>query len=260
MPTIKDRVVQELLRLLLEPIWESDFLECSQGFRPRRRTMDCIAECYSRIQPRIKCYWIIEGDIRKCFDRIDHQTLLKLIRRRIADRRIVCLIEQILKAGVLEANSFQETPQGSPQGGILSPLLANIYLHELDTWWWTRYGGLSRWEKTKRRQEHKGNCMLTRYADDFLLLCNGPRQEVERLRNEIRDFLQTELHLELSEDKTRITHASDGFDFLGYHIRWETPANGKPWLRVTPTQKSVKRLKDTIRHMTCRAVGWDGNR
>jgi RNA-directed DNA polymerase len=80
----------------------------------------------------------------------------------------VCLIEQILKAGVLEANSFQETPQGSPQGGILSPLLANIYLHELDTWWWTRYGGLSRWEKTKRRQEHKGNCVLTRYADDFV--------------------------------------------------------------------------------------------
>jgi RNA-directed DNA polymerase len=93
-PTLKDRVVQELLRMLLEPIWESDFLDCSQGFRPRRRTMDCIAECYSRIQPRIKCYWIIEGDIRKCFERIDHQTLLKLIRRRIADRRIVCLISR----------------------------------------------------------------------------------------------------------------------------------------------------------------------
>jgi RNA-directed DNA polymerase len=166
--------------------------------------------------------------------------------------------QQILKAGVLEASSFQETPEGSPQGGILSPLLANIYLHELDTWWWTRYGGLSRWEKTKRRQEQKGNCLLTRYADDFLLLCNGPRQEVERLRNEMRDFLQTELHLELSEDKTRITHATDGFDFLGYHICWETPANGKPWLRVTPTQKSVKRLKDSIRHMTRRAVGWEG--
>lgn len=256
-PTIKDRVVQELLRMLLEPIWENDFLDCSNGFRPGRRTMDCIFVCYCRIQPQNKYYWVIEGDIRKCFDRINHTILLRLVRRRIADERVVQLIDGFLEAGVMEGGIFQETPEGTPQGGILSPLLANIYLHELDRWWWERYGSLTRWQKAVRRQGMQGNSILTRYADDFILLCNGPREEVERLRDELREFLRNELHLELSEEKTRITYVTEGFDFLGFHLRWETPANGKPWLRVTPTRKSVQRLCDTIRKMTNRAVGWE---
>lgn len=256
-PTLKDRVVQELLRMLMEPIWESDFLDCSNGFRPGRRTMDCIYVCYCRIQPRNKFYWVIEGDIRKCFDRIHHDTLLRLVRRRIEDERVIQLIDEFLKAGVMEGSLFQETPEGSPQGGILSPLLANIYLHELDRWWWNRYGNLPRKEMLKRRRTMKGNCILTRYADDFLLLCNGTRQEVERLRDELRDFLQNELHLELSEEKTHITHVTEGFDFLGYHIQWETPADNRPWLRVTPTPKSEQRLRDNIKKMTQRAYGWE---
>ncbi|HNS49854.1 MAG TPA: group II intron reverse transcriptase/maturase [Anaerolineae bacterium] len=258
--TMTDRVVQELLRMLMEPIWESDFLNCSNGFRPGRQTMDCIAVLYDRIQPRNKYYWVIEGDIRKCFDRINHTNLLKLVQRRIADKRIIRLIDCFLRAGVMEDGIFHENQEGTPQGGVLSPLLSNIYLHELDRWWWDRYGSLTRWQKTKRRREMKGNCILTRYADDFILLYNGPQEEVESLRDELREFLWNELHLELSEEKTKITHATEGFDFLGFHVQWETPSNSKPWLRVTPTRESEQRLRNTIKRMTNRATTWESVR
>jgi len=256
-PTIKDRAVQKLLKMMLEPIWESDFLDCSNGFRPGRRTMDCISICYDRIQIRNKFYWVIEGDIRKCFDRIHHKKLVNLVQRRIADRRVVQLIDAFLKAGVMEDGLFQETPEGAPQGGILSPLLANIYLHELDRWWWEKYGSLSRYEKAKRRQGKEGNFILTRYADDFIILCNGTKESAIQVKQEMKDFLWNELHLELSEEKTHITHATEGFDFLGYHIQREEPKDSKPWLRVTPTRKSEQRLRDTIRRMTDRALEWE---
>jgi RNA-directed DNA polymerase len=256
-PTIKDRVVQEAMRMLLEPIWESDFLDCSNGFRPGRRTMDCIYVCYSRIQRRNKFYWVIEGDIRKCFDRINHKKLVELVQKRIADRRIIKLIDAFLEVGVMEDGLFQETPEGTPQGGILSPLLANIYLHELDRWWWEKYGNLSRTEKSKRRYGYEGNFILTRYADDFIILCNGTKDSAEQMKQDVKEFLWNELHLELSEEKTHVTHATEGFDFLGFHIQLEQSQDNKPWLRVTPTQKNEQRLRDTIRKMTSRAYGWE---
>jgi RNA-directed DNA polymerase len=256
-PTIKDRVVQEMLRMLMEPIWENDFLDCSHGFRPGRRTMDCIETLYSRIQPCNKYYWVIEGDIRKCFDRIHHKKLIELVRKRIADKRVVQLIDAFLKAGVMEDGFFQETPEGTPQGGILSPLLANIYLHELDRWWWEKYGGLSQEERSKRRQRNEGNFILTRYADDFIILCNGTKESAEQIKQEMKDFLLNELHLELSDEKTHITHATEGFDFLGFHVQREEPKDNKPWLRVTPTRKSEQHLRDTIQAMTDRALVWE---
>ena len=251
-PTIKDRVVQMLLKMLLEPIFESDFLDCSNGFRPGRRTMDCIALCRSRITTQNKYLWVIEGDIKGCFDHVQHAILMKLIRRRIKDERINGMIEIMLKAGIMEDGLFQHTPEGTPQGGILSPLLANIYLHEFDTWWWEKYGKLTLYEKAKRRRTGEGNCVLTRYADDFILLCNGPKHEVERLREEAKQVLWDKLQLELSVEKTHITHVTDGFDFLGFHIEWKLPKTGDPWLRVTPSQKSVERFKHTIKSLTRR--------
>jgi group II intron reverse transcriptase/maturase len=251
-PTLKDRVVQMVLKMLLEPIWESDFLNCSNGFRPGRRTMDCIRVCQSRITTQNKYLWVIEGDIRSCFDRVHHAILLKLIKRRVRDKRVIELIAAMLKAGVLEDGLFQVTAEGTPQGGILSPLLANIYLHEFDRWWWEKYGQLTLPQKAKRRRAGLGNCILTRYADDFLILCNGPREEVERLREEARHVLWDRLRLELSLEKTHITHATDGFDFLGFHLQWKLPQRGKPWLRVTPSQKSVQRFKCTVKAMTRR--------
>jgi RNA-directed DNA polymerase len=251
-PTIKDRVVQMALKMLLEPIWESDFLDCSNGFRPGRRTMDCIRTCQSRITTHNKYLWVIEGDIKGCFDHVQHAILLKLVRRRVQDDRIVGLIEAMLKAGVMEGNLFQHTPEGTPQGGILSPLLANIYLHEFDRWWWEQYGSLRPDQKAKRRKAGIGNCILTRYADDFVLLCNGPHEEAERLREEARQVLWDTLRLELSLEKTHVTHVTDGFDFLGFHLEWKLPKDHKPWLRVTPSEKSIERFKRTIKSLTSR--------
>ena len=252
-PTLKDRVVQMALKMLLEPIWESDFLDCSNGFRPGRRTMDCIRVCQSRITTQNKYLWVIEGDITGCFDHVQHAILLKLLKRRVRDERIIGLIQAMLRAGILEDGLFQHTAEGTPQGGILSPLLANIYLHEFDRWWWEKYGRLTHLQKAKRRKEGVGNCILTRYADDFILLCNGPREEVERLRDEMRQVLWDTLGLELSREKTHITHVTDGFDFLGFHLEWKLPKRGKPWLCVTPSVKSIERFKRTVKDLTRRS-------
>jgi group II intron reverse transcriptase/maturase len=253
-PTLKDRVVQMTLKMLLEPIWESDFLDCSNGFRLGRRTMDCIRVCQSRITTQDKFLWVIEGDIKGCFDHVHHAILLKLVRRRIRDERVIGLIAAMLKAGMMEDGLFQHTSEGTPQGGILSPLLANIYLHEFDRWWWEKYGCRTVYEKAKRRKAGVGNCILTRYADDFVLLCNGPRAEAERLREEARQVLWDRLRLELSMEKTRITHVTDGFDFLGYHLQWKLPKHGKPWLRVTPSPNSIQRFKRTLKDQTRRGT------
>jgi RNA-directed DNA polymerase len=214
--------------------------------------MDCIRDCLSRINTKNKFLWIIEGDIKGCFDHVQHAILLKLIRRRVMDERVLKLIAAQLRAGLMENGLYQATPEGSPQGSCLSPLLANIYLHEFDRWWWENYGQLTPHQKARRRQAGVGNCILTRYADDFVLLCNGPRSEAERLREEARQVLWDQLRLELSLEKTHITHATEGFDFLGFHLQWKLPKSGKPWLRVTPSAKSIDRFKRTVKAMTRR--------
>jgi len=119
--TIQDRVVQMLLKMLMEPIWESDFLDCSSGFRPNRRTMDCIAMCYRLINDSNKYYWVVEGDITGCFDHVQHDILLNLISKRIRDSRVLGLIELFLTAGVMEESLFHQTDEGTPQGGIATP-------------------------------------------------------------------------------------------------------------------------------------------
>ena len=254
-PAIRDRVVQEMLRMLFEPIWESDFLDCSNGFRPGRRTMDCIATFYRRVTTQNKFFWAIEGDIRKCFDHIHHGILLKQIRRRIADERIVALVAACLTAGVMEGALFQETREGTPQGGILSPLLANIYLHQLDEWWWQKFGSLTPGQKACRRDRGEGNAILVRYADDFVILWNGTHQDALALKEELKQFLWDELHLELSEAKTHVTHLTEGIDFLGFHIRYMLPKQGrKPWLRITPTKQNLQRFRAKIKALTTRAT------
>jgi len=250
--TIQDRVVQMLLKMLMEPIWESDFLDCSSGFRPRRRTMDCIAMCYRLIHEQTGYFWAVEGDISGCFDHVQHDILLRLVTQRIRGRRVLDLIEQFLTAGVMEDALFHTTTEGTPQGGIASPLWTNIYLHEFDRYWWDQMGKRSPKTRHRWRAKGRGNWRLMRYADDFVALSNGTRQEAERLRDELQHFLWERLRLELSPEKTLVTHATDGFDFLGFHIRRYTrPRSGtKPVTLVTPSTKSIMRLKDKIRHMT----------
>jgi RNA-directed DNA polymerase len=252
--TIRDRTVQMLLKMVMEPIFEADFLDCSHGFRPQRRTMDAIVTCYRMVTPGKKFFWTVEGDIKAYFDAVHHKKLLELVSRRIGDLRLLKLIRLMLRAGLMEDGLFQPTQEGVPQGSIVSPLLANIYLHELDKWWWERYGKLTTSQKATRRRKGQGNVILVRYADDFVLLTNGSKQAALSLREEVRQFLAEELHLELSLEKTHVTHVSEGFDFLGFHLHYHIHPRGrhrggKPTLLVTPSRKSIKRFRDKVRAM-----------
>lgn len=251
--TMRDRVVQMMLKMILEPIFESDFLDCSVGFRPGRRTMDAIAVCYQVINPRNTYFWVIEGDIRSCFDRVNHKILLKLISRRIADTKVLNLIGRFLKAGVMEGQVIRRSSEGTPQGGIISPLLANIYLHEFDLWWWNKHGKLTRGARGWRRKKGLTNCLYVRYADDWIILCNGTKSQAEAIRDEAQAFLQDTLKLELSIEKTHVTHACDGFDFLGFHVQHYPARNGQKAITlVRPSDKSIARLKRKVKEMTNR--------
>jgi RNA-directed DNA polymerase len=250
--TLKDRVVQMLIKMVLEPILESDFLNCSNGFRPGHRTMDCIALLDSYLNERNKYFWVIEGDIRGAFDNVCQEILLDLLAERVADHRLLELIEGFLKAGLMQGKLFHRTDTGVPQGAICSPLMANVYLHQLDLYWWRHYGSLDRKAKERRRQAHQGNCALIRYADNWLLLTNGSKQEAYRLRDEFQTFLAERLKLELAVEKTHVTHVNDGFDFLGFHVRRYISGHDRPKLLVIPSDKAQQCLKTKIKEMTAR--------
>ncbi len=247
-PTIKDRLVQCLLKMLLEPIYESDFLDCSSGFRPTRRTMDCIATCYSNVTKTQRYYWVIEGDIEGCFDSIHHAKLLRIISKRITDNHVIELIHKFLNAGIMEGVLFRNSTEGVPQGGIFSPLLANIYLNELDNWWYDKYH-LTKSKRYRRRKMGLGNYILARYADDFIMLCNGTKESAVEMKNQLRAFLSENLGLTLSEEKTRITHIQDGFNFLGFHLQLYKLETSEV-LVVKPTARNIQKLMHKIRQMT----------
>ena len=267
-PTLKDRVVQQTLKLIIEPIYESDFLSCSIGFRPNRRCHDALQILYRTIQPGQKYYWVIEGDIQGCFDSIDHNILIRLIKRRIKDKRLLRLIRDILRAGYIEKGKVNKPGYGipaigTPQGGIISPLFANIYLHEMDKWFDKNYySGLIKYQKHKRRKQGYGNAVLIRYADDFVLLWNGrkriresfivpPEKAVDAvtMKKQVKQFLEKELKLNLSEEKTTITHVNSGFDFLGYHIQRYKRQGGEIMLTTVPEDR-IRRFKRKIQMAT----------
>jgi len=259
-PTIKDRVAQCLLKMLLEPIYESDFFDCSSGFRTMRRTMDCIASCYTNINSLHKYYWVIEGDIEGCFDHIHHKRLLQILRKRISDKHVINLISKFLNAGIMEGTLFKYSPEGVPQGGIFSPLLANVYLNELDRWWYQNYFQTAS-RRYRRRKMGLGNYILVRYADDFVMLCNGSKQSTEDMKLQLQSFLKQELRLKLSMEKTKVTHVQDGFDFLGFSIKHQRrkSENGRLVLLVKPSHRNIGRLKDKIRLMTAHQATLDND-
>jgi group II intron reverse transcriptase/maturase len=240
-PSIRDRIVQEAVRMVLEPIFEADFCKSSHGFRPTRCTMDAIASIMRWTHKPMNMFWVIEGDISAYFDTIHHRTLMKLVRRRVKDEKLLRLIWNFLRAGVMERKLFKDTKSGTPQGGIISPLLANVYLHELDKYM-ERYTGLSKQDKTKRRRKGLANFAYDRYADDWVILSNGTRAQAEAMREEVKTFLSTKLHLSLSMEKTRVTHINDGFNFLGFRIHRCLGSKGMATKLFIPKESQTKHL------------------
>jgi RNA-directed DNA polymerase len=255
-PTTADRIVQAALKLVLEPIFEADFKPCSYGFRPRRRAQDAIAEIHHLASPTRNYEWVFEADITACFDEIDHPALMGRVRRRVGDKRVLGWVKAFLRAGILSEEGLnRETNTGTPQGGILSPLLANIALSVLDEHFATKWEALGpEWTRTKYRRAGGAVMKLVRYADDFVVMLHGSRADADALWDEVGAVLAP-MGLRLSVEKTRVCHIDEGFDFLGWRIQrqpWRS-RSGKQAIYTYPSKKALASIIDKVRTLTRRA-------
>ena len=246
-PTVRDRIVQASLKLVLEPIFEADFKPCSYGFRPKRRAQDAIAEIHHFASRSYE--WVLEADITACFDEIDHTALLGRVRHRVGDKRVVGLVKAFLKSGILaEDGGLIGTKTGTPQGGILSPLLANIALSVLDEHFaevWKSWGSDS--SRCRRHERGLATYRLVRYADDFVVMVSGTRQHADMLRDEVAGILSP-MGLRLSEEKTTVVHIDEGFDFLGFRIQRKTKAGSNKLVVYTwPSKKALASIMAKVK-------------
>ena len=253
--TITDRVVQASLKLVLEPVFEADFLPCSYGFRPGRRAHDAVAEV--RHFTTAGYQWVVEGDIKACFDEISHPALMDRVRARIGDKRVLDLVKAFLKAGILGEDSLlRETAAGTPQGSILSPLLSNVALSVLDEHIARAPGGpaSTKGGRAARRRAGLPNYRLARYADDWCLMVAGTEADARALREEIAGVLAP-MGLRLSEDKTLITHIDKGLNFLGWHIqRHRKRGTNRQYVYTYPSRKALKAVMAKVK-TACRKTG-----
>ena len=256
-PTVTDRVVQTVLKEVLEPIFEADFLPCSYGFRPKRRQHDAIAEIHSLASRPKEYHWVLEADIAACFDEIGHTPLLERLRRRVKDKRVVALVRAFLKAGILtELGDREESYSGTPQGGPLSPLLANIALSAVDEHFHRQWQETMRTtrQRSNRRKLGLANWRLIRFADDFVVMVRGERCHAEALREEVAAVLAP-LGLRLSLEKTRVTHVDEGFVFLGFEIRRQRKrGTSKYYVYTKPSKKAIQTIKDRVSVKTYRST------
>jgi RNA-directed DNA polymerase len=254
-PTLRDRVAQMALKAILEPIYEADFYPSSYGYRPGRSAHDAMAEIRHFITRPSTYEWVIEGDIEACFDTVDHQILMELVGQRVGDRKVLRLVRAFLRAGVIEEHGgYAATLTGTPQGGIVSPLLANVYLSELDRYfqhvWETEMSPRWRRQYRRRRSEPLPNYRLIRYSDDFVVLLDGTRADAETVKTEVGEWLAERLGMKLSAEKTLVTHIDDGFDFLGFHTRRVIRNDGRQVVLTYPSKASLEAVKHKIKQAT----------
>ena len=237
-PAVRDRIVQTAAKIVIEPIFEADMLECSFGFRPRRSAHDALQVLVDEAWGGRR--WVLESDVADCFEAIPHSQLMSAIEERIVDRHTLKLLRAMLRAGVMEDQTVRRTGAGTPQGGVISPCLCNVYLHRLDRQW-----------------AERGHGVLVRYADDVVVMCQS-RQEAERALDALRVIL-SELGLALKDAKTRIVElreGGEGLDFLGFHHRWvrgNTPASRHLcFLARWPSRQAMAHARERIRELTDR--------
>ena len=234
-PTVKDRITQTAIKIIIEPIFETQFEPYSFGFRPDKSAHDAVDEIVKYLN--YGCEYVIDADIKACFDNIDKSRLMEQVARRISDGAILHLIRQFLDAGIMEGSEIHSQDRGTPQGSPLSPLLANIYLDQLDKQW--KASGLT--------GRYGGNAHLIRYADDFLILTTSNPETAKRKLEEI----MKELDLTLNTEKTRIVKAEEGFDFLGFRfVRQYSAWRRKRVTRWLPSPKSELKIRDRIHGLT----------
>ena len=239
-PTVRDRIVQAALKIVLEPVFEADFLPCSFGFRPRRGQHDALQVVIDEAWRGRR--WVVETDIAGCFEAIPKDRLMQAVEERVADQSVLRLLRVILRAGVMDAGVVRHPVTGTPQGGVISPLMCNVYLHRLDRAWDSRAHGV-----------------LVRFADDVLVMC-ATRQQAEAALARLRVLL-ADLGLQPKEAKTRIVHleeGGEGFDFLGFGHQWVRSRGvrgkrGVMFLARWPSNKAMQRARDRIRELTVRS-------
>lgn len=243
-PTVRDRIIQTAMKRLLEPIFEADFLDCSYGFRPNRCAHEALEEIRKTMNTGYRV--VLDGDIKGFFDNINHDKLLEFLQLRVNDRRILKVIRKWLECGVMVGDVARDSEMGTPQGGVISPLLANVYLHEFDKFWT---------EQTTVQGK------LIRYADDFVILFRT--QKDAKAGFLLVEEKMNELGLELHDDKTKIvdtTGGKGGFDFLGFHNRRvKSHRYHRFYAQKWPSAKSMNNVRSKVRELTARRsiLKWD---